>query len=647
MKITVKQLKFRNFKKLRNLTIDFDPKMTNILGANGTGKTSVLDGFNWLLFGKNSENKADFSIKTLDSENKPIPKLEHEVSGVLDVNGKETVLTRIYKEKYTKKRGSAIEEFSGHLEEYFINEVPVKAGEYNSFVNELFGTNFRMLTDCNFFNETMKWEQRREILISMSGNVSFDKIIEENPKLDLVIGIVKNSSEPQKSIDDQKKINASKRTKIKEQIESIPARLDELDRQIKTDLQPIEELNKSKSELNSQIEENRKAINNEFDKQKKANEENALIVRKRGEIEMKIQEEKSRLNRESRKETDNLKLDIQGLESTLKSLNSSYKFTNDSIQTNNSRIETLRSQGSDLELKYNAENSKSFDENELNCKSCLQPLPNESKQSLLSNFNTAKSNTLKSLIDNANEIASKIKSLKVENENLSIELTGVNEKIDATKKQIEDKKTELQSKTNVDQPELNSELLTSLNSELENIKETEIETIDNSEIEAKIKEIESQIQEVNNTLSQHQNNSEIEARIKELKSQQTTLITELDNVERFDYQIQLCMKAYITKVEDSINSMFEIVKFKMFEDQINGGERAICVCTLNGVPYPDVNTAGKINAGLDIIKALQLKLGLNAPIFIDNRESVTQIIPMESQIINLIVDSNSTQLSIQ
>jgi hypothetical protein len=117
-------------------------------------------------------------------------------------------------------------------------------------------------------------------------------------------------------------------------------------------------------------------------------------------------------------------------------------------------------------------------------------------------------------------------------------------------------------------------------------------------------------------------------------------------LENQEFQIRSFLNEFISKVESSINAHFSNVEFKMFEMQVNGELKPICVATVNGVPYQDVNTAGKVNASLDVIKTLQTAFSINAPIFIDNRESVSDIVPMSSQIINLIVKSGA-KLSIQ
>lgn len=95
-----------------------------------------------------------------------------------------------------------------------------------------------------------------------------------------------------------------------------------------------------------------------------------------------------------------------------------------------------------------------------------------------------------------------------------------------------------------------------------------------------------------------------------------------------------------------INAKFKFVTFRLFEYTLDGNPVETCIPLVDGVPYGSANTAGQVNAGLDIINALCDFYGICAPIFIDNRESVNEIIPVASQIINLVV-TNDNKLTIQ
>jgi exonuclease SbcC len=65
------------------------------------------------------------------------------------------------------------------------------------------------------------------------------------------------------------------------------------------------------------------------------------------------------------------------------------------------------------------------------------------------------------------------------------------------------------------------------------------------------------------------------------------------------------------------------------------------------VPFSELNTAGKIWAGIDIINAMSSHYNVSAPIFLDNRESVTAIPDTDAQIINLIVSPADKKLRVE
>ena len=128
--IRLQRLTLSNFKGIKSLELDLAGHNASIYGANATGKTTIYDAFLWLLFDKDSQNKSAFNIKTLDESGEPLHGLDHEVEAVLSVDGQELTLKKSYKEKWTKRRGSATAEFTGHTTDYYIDGVPVKKSEY-------------------------------------------------------------------------------------------------------------------------------------------------------------------------------------------------------------------------------------------------------------------------------------------------------------------------------------------------------------------------------------------------------------------------------------------------------------------------------------------------------------------------------------
>lgn len=148
------------------------------------------------------------------------------------------------------------------------------------------------------------------------------------------------------------------------------------------------------------------------------------------------------------------------------------------------------------------------------------------------------------------------------------------------------------------------------------------------------------LEEINKKLSLQGQNEKIDERIKELEKQEKELAKAYEEQQRIIYLCEEYTKAYVDLVSDKINDSFNLVKFKLFENQINGGITETCEATFKGVPYSDLNNAAKINAGLDVINSLSNKLDLKVPIFIDNAESVNELIKTDTQLVRLVVSKD-------
>ena len=128
--IIIRQMSLLNFKGVLELTVDFDEHETNVYGANHTGKTTLFDAFIWLMFDKDSQDRQNFGIRTYDEDNNIIPKLPHEVSACIEVNGVEINLKRCFVENWVKKRGSQEAVYDGNSEERYWNDVPCSKTEF-------------------------------------------------------------------------------------------------------------------------------------------------------------------------------------------------------------------------------------------------------------------------------------------------------------------------------------------------------------------------------------------------------------------------------------------------------------------------------------------------------------------------------------
>src|SRR5690606_28751383 len=133
---------------------------------------------------------------------------------------------------------------------------------------------------------------------------------------------------------------------------------------------------------------------------------------------------------------------------------------------------------------------------------------------------------------------------------------------------------------------------------------TNIQPPNNNELQNQKAIIQSRIKEINEKLGTKNQISAADNRIKELEQEESKLSNALLELEKQEFDIERYIKLNMEALEVNINDKFKVVKFKLFETQINGGEIECCEALINGVPFHSANTASKINAGIDIINTL-------------------------------------------
>ncbi len=164
--ITLEAIRLFNFKGLKDFELIANGQNATIKGANGTGKTTVYDGFLWLLFGKDSTGRTDFAVRPLDLENQPIKGLDVTVEVALVINGVTHVLRKTNSEHHVK------EQLRGYTTSYWVDDVPKKAGEFAQYVGNLVPEDtFKLLANLRHFNEALHWSDQRSILLDVAGDI--------------------------------------------------------------------------------------------------------------------------------------------------------------------------------------------------------------------------------------------------------------------------------------------------------------------------------------------------------------------------------------------------------------------------------------------------------------------------------------------
>jgi len=669
MKITLKSLHLKNFKGIRDLKIDFQER-TDISGDNATGKTTIADAFFWLISGKDSTDRKEFNIKTLGPDNKPLPRLDHEVIGNFDMDGSDKTLRRVYKERWNTKRGSEEVIFNGHETTYFWNDVPLSQNEYSQKVNHIIDEKvLKLITNPMYFNGVMHWTDRRNILTEIAGEISdsdiMDKADKETDKEDktdkIDYQILISAMREGKTIDEFKKEIYAKKKIIKDELILIPPRIDEVKNGM-PEVQDWNSLDNSIEKKEAQIKLIDLQLNDVSVAHDKAYKDyeaqrmewssmktqlatmdennNNIALKKTGEIKASI---------------NNRTFEIEQFRNEVKSKSSSINLRSSDIQAKVALIETIISDNDKLKSQWRQKNAEVFemDEGELKCPTCKRDYKEDESEDITTkfkeNFNTSKSKNLKDIEQEGNANQDKKKSLEEAIKELASDKARVKLEIDDIEIKIEKlnlQVSELESKIK-EQPALEpTEEYKALEAQIDAFVMPEAPKVDNVELNNKKTEIHTEIVATKIQLAKKSTIKQAEGRIKELEVQEKTLAQQLADYEKTEFSIAAFQKAKVELVTERINGLFNYVTFKMYDIQINGGFEETCEALVNGVPFSDLNNAARINAGLDVINVLCTHYDVSAPIFIDNRESVNNIVDCESQIVNLIVNKDP-ELKIQ
>lgn len=633
MKLT--KLELLNFKGLKSFTININGDVV-IRGDNATGKTTVFDSVCWLLFGKDSLDRADFEIKTLDG-GEPIHKVNHEVTGTFTLDEGGTVeLKRVYREKYSSPRGGEVT-LTGHTTDYFVDGVPKKEKEYKEIVSSLVDESiFKLITNPLYFNETYSWQNRRKLLLEMCGDIDDISVINSRDDLRRLAELLEG-----RTVDDHRKVVAAKKTAINKELDMIPVRIDEAMRnkpEIASDkaklIRDIETLSAGIDE----VEKQKAIIQNGFSSTEKES--------KIRDIKRQLEVQSSKVLSDYHKQKQRLRDEYEASLTKLKMVEVDRDRCADRRDELNKEIERESKRIATLQSEFDTFNAQQF--NKESCPTCGQALPADKQAALEAEFNTNKSKKLeewKGLI----ESAVKLKENYEEQQEIMVSkidnlTTEVSQYSDAYN--VKFKEYESYSEPNLEDDPVYADLKAQLFL-LEIDDEPGADTEELTKLDEELSSMKSKKAALETELNKFKLIDDINHRILELENQQQKLVAEKNALDEASFLMDEFIKAKVNMLEENINSRFKLARFKMFNVMLNGNVEECCETTYKGVPYRSMNNAARINVGLDIINALTSYYKVNAPVFIDNAEAVTEFVPVNSQTIKLIVDETEPQLVVK
>lgn len=638
MNALVVALVIKDFKGIKDLRVEFG-HITNILGGNGVGKTTVLDAFNWLLFNKDSLGRTAFEIKPLDENNNPLRGLSPDVEGTLSVNGTEITLRKVYTEKWATKRGETKEQLTGHETTYYVDGVPCKQSEYKDAIARIADEErFRLLTSPLYFNAMLEWKERRQILLALCGEISDEQVIASSAKLAPLPEILNK-----RSIDDHRKVLAEQKKKLKQDIDGIPTRIDEATLSM-TDVSHLD-----LASIAQEMTALRESIKTQSEKLLKAQNGTEISEKAKRLVEIdtevsKIRGEQSKSNMDlaaaQRLVVGALRNDIQAIESECNGFKSRIVSIESDIELKKEKQQSLRDNWEkidDEEFVHEAEDK---------CPVCQRDLPEDqmaaAHDNALEAFNLSKSKRLELVVKEGKSLQATIESLLAECQSLKTKHQKGTAKLEEMKSRLAAELKKLESLTSADdESEEPKEIVQKLeeyervSKEIEQLQTSNQKRVDT--IKSGITSLETELAAKEADKARVEAATRVQQRIDALKEQEKSLADELGDVDRQVSLMDLFMKRKVTMFESAINSKFSRARFKLFDERLNDTTMEACETTLAGVPWNSLNKAGQIQVGLDIINTLSDHYGSSFPVWLDNRESVIEIPTVSGQIVNLLV----------
>lgn len=647
-RITLQGIRLRNFKGARELELSPAGADLSLYGDNGVGKTTVADAIAWLLYGKDSTGRADFELKTIGSDGQVIHGLDHEVEAELSIDGRPLALRKVYREKWTKRRGSAVSELTGNTTDHFIDGVPVQMKEFVDRIQELApeGT-FQLLTDPAHFAERMHWQERRDLVLEVCGDVSDAEVVAANAELVDLPTLIGD-----RSLAEARKVAEARRRELNRELDRIPVRIDEVERglpdvdgleeeALQAQLDGIREHRVSAEEEKTTIVAGGQAA--ELRKQIRQIEAQLLEIdnaARAGQQEMVADHQRGLAD--ATRQRDDAAAALRRLEGELREIDAD-------VTRLDQQLGELRDRWIEVDSRMIGDSLPADV-----CPTCSQPLPadqvEEAHSRAIAELNSRKSAELEQIDAEGTRLRDR-RDARLDRRVLAEgELAATaSARAEAQERVDELAERTAEARRAADRPVTDSPERTALSEQLRQLsRRVESAASDTAaqlaDVGRRIRQHDEEIATLERQLAWFGQRRKAQARIQELRDQERALSREHEQIERLLHLLDVFVRTKVELLEERINSHFEIASFRLFAELVNGGISEVCEVAVDGVPWRSLNHGARIRAGLDVIRTLQRHLELAPPVVIDQGESVTSLPDMDCQVLRLVVSAEDQQL---
>lgn len=341
-----------------------------------------------------------------------------------------------------------------------------------------------------------------------------------------------------------------------------------------------------------------------------------ILNKKKQEIENAANDQNSQLKASIQRKIDSLNDEIRNNQGKIALLESELNREEMLMNHNKQYKDKLLSQ-------YKEEKSRMFDESSKNCPYCGQELPHDKISEMVAEFETKK--------------AGKLNEINKAGKDVQIGIQKGEEKIAQYKKDIEglqnginylnqEKQAEEAKLADIKEPDLSiNQEYVSLCEEIQKKQEfiANMDTGAEERSQIKIKRLGLQ-EELAGYRQKIKSSQAAMEEVECLKTEQKKVAQQIADVEQELELLKDFNKQKYSMLTDKVNKHFKLVKWKLFEQQVNGEFKEICEPTIGGTLYgKGLNSGHKMLAKLDIVSTLQQINDVSVPIFLDNAERLS------------------------
>lgn len=611
MEFVLNKLSIKNFKGIRERTIEFGDWLQKIEGKNASGKTTVMDAFFWLFNDTDSELKSNPPIFPIG-----VAECTPEVEAEFSVDGRVNRLKKMQVRKITEVGDTRKVALSNS---FLFNDVPMAQRDVAKKFEEL-GVDFSrfaVLAHPSAFLAMKKDDQRR-MLFEMANDLTDCDIAERigTEVFEAHEMLKKYKFDEVKAMANAtlKKINEvyGKKGEIwNSKIEGLSMSKVEY---------PFSDLELLKNDLTEQL--------NGITEQRKSNteiEKNVGILQEKSmTLQFELSGLKSNLSATKTATLDKLKKDMDEKKADVDSKYKNFRELQTDLQTTCNRLGYAQKElGVAAAMLDTAVNSQ-FDEKSTICPTCGQLLPETDIQGLKAKFESDRDEKIKKYQGEIEEAETLISGYEEKMKALETEIAASNENGKVVQNAYVEAKNKYEAYKLVPEDEPTEEIkakeqeLSAINVQIEETKKGYIPNLDFKE-----SELREQLRDTELKLNQAHTNAMIDEKIAELREQQVGFEQDRANTERLLFQLDKIQKEKNNLLADEINSHFSLVKFEFFTWLKNGSYSECCNVLCNGKELnAALNTAMQIRAKIDICNGFQKFYDQRFTIWLDGAEAL-------------------------